>query len=134
MAGVLLDNEAVQALADPRHRQHRATLAIVQMALGRRRQLDLVIPTSVQVEAGWDRSDPVATPLNRLRARRPSMDGPAAARAAAIVRALGISVADAHIAEVLASPDGPDVVLTSDTDDLGRIVAHAAAHTRIVRL
>ena len=134
MAGVLLDNEAVQALADPRHRKHRATLAIVQMALGGRRQLELVIPTSVQVEAGWDRSDPVAAPLNRLRARRPSLDGPAADRAAAIVRALRISVADAHIAEVLASPDGPDVVLTSDTDDLGRIVAHTGAHARIVRL
>ena len=86
------------------------------------------------MEAGWDRSEPSAEALNRLRARRPPLDGPAADRAAAMVRALRISVADAHIADVLASPDGPDVVLTSDTDDLGRILAYTGARVRIVRL
>ena len=55
---VVLDNEAVQALADPAHRKHRRVLAVVEAVaarhLRRSGSVRLVVPTSVRVEAGWD--------------------------------------------------------------------------------
>ena len=134
---VILDNEAVQALADPSHRKHRRVLAIIEAVTTRARRGsvgagELIIPTAVQVEAGWDRRNPATAALNRLRAYRPPLDGVAADRAAAVVAALGVSVADAHIAEVLISHHGPHTVLTSDPDDLRRIIAHAGAPARVV--
>jgi hypothetical protein len=136
---VILDNEAVQALADPRHRKHRRVLALVEVVTARARRGsagagELIIPTAVQVEAGWDRRDPATAALNRLRACRPSLDGAAADRAAAIVAALRVTVADAHIAEVLTSPAGPRVVVTSDPDDLRRVIAHTGAPAGVVRI
>ncbi len=140
MPVVILDNEAVQALADPSHRKHRRVLAIVEALTGRARRgatatAELTIPAAVQVEAGWDRRAPTTATLNRLRALRPALDGNAADHAAAVVAALGVSVADAHIAEVLrARRDGPHAVVTSDPDDLRRIVDHTGAQARIVTI
>lgn len=87
----------------------------------------------MQVEAGWDRHDPATAALNWLRALRPALDGEAADRAAAVVAALGVPVADAHIAEILTSRrDGQQAVLASDPDDLRRIIAHVGAQARII--
>ena len=138
MPSLVLDNEAVQALATPGHRKHRRVLAIIEAVTARARRgsvnaAELTIPTAVQVEAGWNRRDPTTAALNRLRALRPALDGNAADRAAAVVAALGVSVADAHVAEVLVSRrDGPHTVLTSDPDDLHRVIAHTGAQARIV--
>ncbi|MFN0091563.1 MAG: hypothetical protein ACKVWR_15045 [Acidimicrobiales bacterium] len=136
---VILDNEAVQALADPAHRKHRRVLAVIEAAAARARRdpaarAALIIPAAVQVEAGWDRRDPRTAALNRLRAHRPPLDEAAADRAAAVVAALGVSVADAHLAEVLTRHDGERVILTSDPDDLGRIIAHTGAAARLVTI
>ena len=140
MPTVVLDNEAVQALAKPGHRKHRRVLAVIEAVTARARRgsvgaPELAIPTAVQVEAGWDRHDPATAALNRLRALRPALDGTAADRSAAVVAALGVSVADAHIAEVLVSRrDGPHTVVTSDPGDLRRIVTHTGVQARIVTI
>jgi hypothetical protein len=70
MRALVLDNEAVQALRDERHPKHRQVLAHLAGIVGRRRrgrEVAAVVPTSVRVEAGWDRTQPAAAAINRLR-------------------------------------------------------------------
>lgn len=125
---VLLDNEAVQALTDARHRKHRRVLAIVEAVATRRRPLTgsarLAVPTSVRVETGWDRHAPRAAAINRLRIDDIPLDTKVANRASVVVAALGVSVADAHLAASLQVTPAPHAVLTSDPDDIGRISRH----------
>ena len=121
---VVLDNEAVQALADPAHRKHRRVLAIIEAAASRNlRQagsVSLVVPTAVQVEAGWNRRGPRTAALNRLRADRPELTRPTADSAADVASTIGVSVADAHLAVSLKATLGPHTVLTSDEQDVRR--------------
>lgn len=118
---VVFDNEAVQALADPRHRKHRRVLAVVEAVAARNLRragtVRLVVPSAVRVEAGWDRRTPRAAALNRLRIDDAPLDTPLADRAAGIRSALAVSVADAHLAAALDTTVGPHALLTSDTDD-----------------
>jgi hypothetical protein len=68
-ATVVFDNEAVAALADVHHPKHVAVLAMVEVTNQRRsrnQRLQVVVPTAVRVEAGWDRTDPAAANLNRI--------------------------------------------------------------------
>jgi hypothetical protein len=56
---VVLDNEAVQALRDPAHPRHRHVISHAQVVTSRKSRavaLELVVPTAVRVEAGWDRT------------------------------------------------------------------------------
>ncbi len=58
---VILDNEAVLALADPGHRKHRQVVSQAQVVADRKRRaaaIQVVVPTAVRVEAGWDRTSP----------------------------------------------------------------------------
>jgi len=48
------------------------------------------------------------------------------------VSALGLSVADAHLASVLTSAPGPHTVLTSDKADVQMIAAHVGAAVKVV--
>ncbi|MCA1676225.1 MAG: hypothetical protein LC799_29975 [Actinobacteria bacterium] len=136
--GVVLDNEAVQALLDPDHRKHRRVLAAVEAvtarALRRAGSTGLVVPTAVRVEAGWDRRAPGAAAINRMRVHDAPLDRPAADRAAGVRHALGVSVADAHLAAVIVSAAGPVAVLTSDVVDLRRIAGHLDADVTEVAL
>ncbi len=55
---VILDNEAFQALKDPAHRMHRQVVSHAQGVANRKRRaavIQVVVPTAVRVEAGWDR-------------------------------------------------------------------------------
>ena len=63
---------------------------------------------------------------------RPALDRAASDGAAALVASLGVSVADAHLGEVLASRPGRHVVLTSDPGHLERVVAGADARVVLV--
>ena len=121
---IVLDNEAVQALAEPSHPKHRRILAVVEAAarrnLRRAGTVSLAVPTAVQVEAGWSRKQPRTAALNRLRVDRPALDGPSADDAAGVVSAAGLSVADAHIAVTLKQTAGPHAVITSDELDVRR--------------
>ena len=123
---VLLDNEAVQALADPGHANHRRVLSHVQVVAHRKRRsvpIRVEVPTSVRVEAGWDRTAPAWAFLNRLRIADAALDTTHADAAAAIRSRAGVSVADAHLGALIRSASSERVtVITSDPDDM-RVVA-----------
>lgn len=133
---VVLDNEAVQALVDVAHRKHRRVLAAVEVTaarnLRRSGSVRLVVPTAVRVEAGWDRRARRSAAINSLRVDDSPLDRHAADTAAAVVSALGVSVADAHLAAVLTTAPGPHTVVTSDKADVRRITAHIRAAVNVV--
>jgi predicted nucleic acid-binding protein len=123
---VVLDNEAVQALADPTHRKHRQVVSHVQVVVSRKRlatAIEVVVPTAVRVEAGWDRTSPTWAFPNHLRISDIRLDAAYASTAAAIRSRTGVSVADAHLGAVIQSaPTDQITVVTSDPGDM-RLVA-----------
>lgn len=123
---VVLDNEAVQALADPTHRKHRQVVSHVQVVVSRKRRaaaIEVVVPTAVRVEAGWDRTSPTWAFPNHLRISDIYLDAAYASTAAAIRSRTGISVADAHLGAVIQSaPTDQITIVTSDPGDM-RLVA-----------
>lgn len=125
MRTVLLDNEAVRALADATHPKHRVVVAHLAGVVVRRRKATparVMVATAVRVEAGWDRSVPDAAAINRYRVVDAALDGPTANHAAGIVNRTGVSVADAHTGAVIGTLTGDEiVVLTSDPDDMVRV-------------
>ncbi|MGH3687188.1 MAG: hypothetical protein ACRDRU_22125 [Pseudonocardiaceae bacterium] len=133
---VVLDNEAVQALADPAHHKHRRVLAVVEVAarrnLRRATAVRLVVPTCVRVEAGWNRRDSGSAVINRLRIDDVALDALAANEAADIRSSLGVSVADAHLGVVLGATAGPHAILTSDVNDLRRIAQHLGTRPTVL--
>lgn len=133
---VILDNEAVQALIDLKSRKHRFVLSAVELATRRNKrrtgEVTLVVPTTVRVESGWDRTTATAVAVNRLQFEDAELTGRIADRAAAVRSALNVSVADAHLAAVLGDTKGPHAVVTSDRKDLGRIAAHLGIRVNVV--
>lgn len=116
---LVLDNEAVQALQVPTHPKHRtvmAHLAAVVVRRGRGGPATTIVPTSVRVQAGWDRAASGAAAINRFRVSDHALDTATANLAARIGRAdVALSVADAHIGAAVADlADHDVVVLTSD--------------------
>jgi hypothetical protein len=134
MRAVVLDNEAVHALRDEGHREHRRVVAHLVGVVQRRRrgaELSAVVPTAVRVEAGWDRTEPAAAAMNRFRIVDHALDGYAADVAAAMRGgSTGVSVADVHLgAAVRALPHDEVVVLTSDPGDVERIAGERRVRT-----
>jgi predicted nucleic acid-binding protein len=136
---VILDNEAVQALWSPEHRKHRRALSHVQVVAVRkrkgRRSAEIVVPVSVRVEAGWDRSDARAAFINLLGIRDAPLDKESGNRAAAIAAEQGGSVADAHVgatAQLLPEDTGPVTIISSDPDDMQAVAG--PRRVNIVRL
>ena len=123
---VVLDNEAVQALADPTDRKHRQVVSHVQVVASRKRRaaaIEVVVPTAVRVEAGWDRTSPAWAFPNHLRIADIPLDTAYANTAAAIHSRTGVSIADAHLGAVIQSvPADQITVVTSDPGDM-RLVA-----------
>jgi hypothetical protein len=122
---VILDNEAVQALVDPAHRKHRRLLAAIEVVatrnLRRAGSVRLLVPTAVRVEACWDRQAPGSAVINQLRVGDVALDSVAADVAVRVRVALGVSIADSHVAAVLCAEPGPHAVVTSDAEDIRRI-------------
>lgn len=101
---VLLDNEAVQALADPAHPKHPHVVSHVQVVASRKRRAMLItvaVPTAIRVEAGWNRNSPAWAFLNRLRIATYRSTPPSANAAASIRHGAQVSVADSHIGAVI---------------------------------
>jgi predicted nucleic acid-binding protein len=125
---VLLDNEAVQALADPAHRKHPHVVSHVQVVASRTRRavpITIAVPTAIRVEAGWNRNSPAWTFLNRLRIADIPLDAPHANVAASFRHAAQVSVADAHIGAVVQSAPADRIsVITSDPADMRRIAGN----------
>lgn len=125
MRSVVLDNEAVQAFADPHNAKHRTVIAHLAGAASRRRRgriVEVVTPTAVRVEAAWDRTAPSAAAINRFPVRDHTLDSSAADVAAQIQRATSTGVADAHVGATVRSLSSTDVVvLTSDPADIAAV-------------
>lgn len=121
---VLLDNEAVQAVARPHHPKHRTVISLIQVVASRKRRavrVSLAVPTAVRAEAGWDRTSPAWAFANRLRIADIPLDASHANVAAALGSAAGGSVADAHLgAAAMAAPDAGVTIVTSDPADMKR--------------
>lgn len=135
---LVLDNEAVQVLADPGHGKHRAVLRFIEAAATRNRRrggaVALLAPTVVRVEAGLDRRAAPTVSLARLRVDDVALDTPRANRAAALRHAGGSSV-DACVVEVAASVTaGIVTVLTADFSDIPRLLAAAMSPAVVYRV
>lgn len=119
---VILDNEAVQALGDPTHAKHRRVLSHIQVTVIRKRRavaIRTVVPTSVRVEAGWDRTAATSAVLNRLRIDDVVLDDHHANLAVQIRARTDVSTVDAHLGAVIsATPDQRITVITSDPRDI----------------
>ena len=134
----ILDNEPVQALLSPQHAKHRAVMAYLEVpALRNRRKagsLDVVVPTTVRVEAGWDRRASLAATANRLPIGDDALDANSANRAARLRDVLGVSPADAHIGAVVEVARGEVTILTSDVGDLRRVVQETGTTATVIRI
>ena len=123
---VLLDNEAVQALGGITHPKHRRMLSYVQVVTQRKRravQVNVATPTTVRVEAGWDRTAASWSFPNSLRIDDAVLDASQANSAASIRAGTGVSVADAHLGAVIRSTPAEQItVVTSDPSE-ARVVA-----------
>ena len=136
---VVLDNEAVQALARVTHPKHRRVLSFIeevnQRNQRRRLQTSVVVAAAVRVEAGWDRTARDAALLNRLaRARDLPLDGPAADRSVQLRRAASVSVVDATVGQAAEAIGSPTVILTSDVADMTRLAGLLAGEVRVVQI
>ncbi len=124
---IVLDNEAVQALADPSHKKHVRVISQVQVVVDRKRRglsMTVVVPTAVRVEAGWDRTMPAWAFLNRLLIGDITLDGSSANIGAAIRQNARVSVADAHIGAVIQAATATRItIITSDPGDVRRVAA-----------
>lgn len=133
---VVLDNEAVQALASPDHRKHRQALAYAQVIASRKRRaadIRAVVPTTVRVEAGWARTSPAWAFPNRLRITDSPLDPAAGSTAAAIRAQARVSVADAHIGAVIGAGRATRItVVTSDPADMRRIAGDKAVTIAVI--
>lgn len=123
---VVLDNEAVQALRWTAHPKHARVIAHVQVVAQRKRKaipLDVVAPTAVRVETGWDRRAPAAALINHLRIADAPLNTTSANVAAEVAERLHVSVADAHIGAVVRSvaEHGHVAIITSDPDDIAAV-------------
>lgn len=123
---VILDNEAVRALADPAHGKHRHVVSHAQVVASRKRgavTIQVVVPTAVRAEAGWDRTSAAWAFPNRLRIADVPLDAAQASAAARIRERTRVSVADAHIGAVIGSASADQItVVSGDPGDM-RLVA-----------
>lgn len=133
----VLDNEALQALADVRHPRHRRVVALLEAAArGNSRapaSRRVVTPTAVRVEARVARTASAAG-LGRLRVVDVALDSGRAARAAALSAAAVGTAVDAIVAEAAlsaAATGSTTTVFTSDLTDLPRLLA-ASREGRLV--
>jgi hypothetical protein len=137
---VVVDNEAVVALADPDHPKHRDALAYVDVTNERKARNERVLvvaPVAVRIEAGWDRRNPSASNLNRICGARDHPLGTAAANRATELAALvpGASVVDATVAQAAeAAEHQPVTIITSDDGDFRRLAAHLSRPVVIAHL
>jgi hypothetical protein len=123
---VLLDNEAVQALRVVSHPKHRRVLSYVQVVTQRKRravQITIAVPTTVRVEAGWDRTAAAWAFANHLRIEDVVLDVNQANTAAAIRAGTDVSVADAHLGAAIRSTSAEQISVVSRDPNDARIVA-----------
>lgn len=134
---LVLDNAAAAALlsARPQDSARAAVVEALAAANGRR-----IVPTTVRVEAGWDRTDPRAANGNRLLGAGTDvvLDRTGANRAVQLRRAVPTaSVVDVGVAVAAEDVGGPGTVveiLTSDVDDFRSLGAQLTCTVDVVRI
>lgn len=130
----ILDSEAIHALVTQRSNKHRRVASLLAFDLNRRSTRGVaVVPSTVRVEAGWDRTAARWAGINRLRIVDHHLDRTTTDVAARLRAEHGVSPADAHIG-ALAAEHGDDevVVITSDPDEIAAVTEGTGA--RVVRL
>src|SRR5207237_8585377 len=86
--------------------------------------IQVVVPTAVRVEAGWDRTSPAWVFPNSLRITDSPLDTASTNTAAGIRNRTGVSVADSHIGAVIQSAQHDQItVITSDPRDMRAVAA-----------
>ena len=129
MRVLVLGPEAIVALSDPGHPHHRQTLAFYEANRPSQRgnkDRRTVVPVSVRVAVGWDRTTSVAGPIDRLNLRDVVLDRAGADTAADLRRQTGASPIDAAFGAALVGFPGDDVtVLTGDPDGVAVLTAGA---------
>ena len=122
---ILLDNEAVQALADKAHSKHRRVLNEVLVANRRATRalsFGIAVPAAVRVEAGWDRTAPSWAFVNQLGMVDIPLGSEHSDAAAGIRKRTGASVADAHLGAAIQMAESNHViVITSDPHDMRKV-------------
>jgi len=134
---LILDCEAVQAIASATHPHHRHAVAHLQVVSHRKsksKNVNAVVPTAVRVEAELDRTAPPASFFNSLRIRDLPLDESTANRAASLRGRHHVSVPDAHLGAAIATYAASDdiTVLTSDPRDMRLVAGDVRIH--IVKL
>ncbi len=131
---LILDCEAVQAVASPTHPHHHHAIALLQVVADRKRRsrdVHAIAPTAVRVEAGVDRTAPTASFFNSLRIKDTPLDTRAANVAAGLHARHHVSVPDAHIGAAIAACTSIDdiTVVTSDPADMRLVAGDTKIHT-----
>ena len=129
----MLDSEAVAAFSGDRHPKRRRVLSYLTVVASRKRRaidMRLVVPTTVRVEAGWDRTSPDWAFANSQRVGDDVLTRERANNGARIREAWGLSVADCHLGSLVQALEDDVAVITSDRGDIER----AAAPRRIAML
>jgi len=136
----VLDNEALQALADRHHPKHRGMLekiAAVTYESRRGVSVRVVTPTAVRVEALVSRQAAGTATLGRFQVQDVPLDGARADRCVTLAAAATATVVDTTVAEAAESQAGTRRVsiYTADVADLTRLVGHVEHAPRVrVRL
>lgn len=135
-AALVLDNEALQALADPRHPKHRIMLekiAAVKYESLRGSSVRVVTPTAVRVEALISRQTPGAAAPGRFNVQDIALDSTRTDRCVTLAAAAAATAVDATVAEAAESEARTRrvSVYTSDVADLTRLVAHVDNSERV---
>jgi len=138
---LVLDCEAVQALKDPHHPKHRRAADIIAANAIRGRRsaptsLRVVVPVAVRIEAGWDRTDAAASTINRITQGLDIACRDIDANLAVQLRAVmpQLSVVDATIGAAIGSAPPPVRILTSDADDMRRLLGYLGVLGSVVVL
>ena len=104
---------------------HRHVVSQAQVVANRERRavaIQIVVPTAVRVEAGWDRTSPAWSSRTRLRIADSPLDTASANTAAGIRDRTSVSVAGSRIGAVIQSaPHSQITVVTSDPGDVRRV-------------
>lgn len=135
-AALVLDNEALQALADPRHSKHRVMLekiAAVKYESGRGASVRVVTPTAVRVEALVSRRTAGTASLGRFNVQDIALDSTRTDRCVTLAAAASATAVDATVAEAAEGEARTRLVsvYTSDVGDLTRLVAQVDNSARV---
>jgi hypothetical protein len=137
VAVAVLDNEAVHALMDAKHKKHRDALALIEavdLARTKRKQnVRVVVPPAVRIEAGCDRSAQGSSLFNRLAPADHDVTPKRTDRSVQLAAQARVSVVDACVGEA-AETLAPSVILTSDARDMKRLANIVSGNVTVATL